>query len=173
MDDNSVKRNTLVSHMKHTIPSSCCCNLKWNGYHSPPLPPRPSPNPNPNPNPDPTLHRTTPFHPPARPTDHHRESDPPKYPNDNALFQHVCFATNHGGLTLIESTIIVFPKHLSCTHDTYTMLPPLHRHVGLGGVGKPHPAPSHPHLHHHPPTAGHREPHNRNNHNLQIDDNIR
>ena len=41
MDDNSVKRNTLVSHMKHTIPSSCCCNLKWNGYHSPPLPQNP------------------------------------------------------------------------------------------------------------------------------------
>ena len=70
MDDNYFKRNTLVSRMKRTIPSSCCCNLKWNGYHSPPLPPRPSPSPSPFPSPSPALPFTAPLHsihPPARP----------------------------------------------------------------------------------------------------------
>ena len=117
MDDNSVKRNTLVSHMKHTIPSSCCCNLKWNGYHPPPLPPRPSSSPNPNPNPDPTLNRTTPFHPPARPII--IESGSSKIPKDNALFRHVYVATNLGELTLIESTIILFAKYSCGVHTTH------------------------------------------------------
>ena len=88
-----------------------------------PLPfpsPSPSPNPNPNPNPDPSLNRTTPFRPPARPTDHHRESDSTKIPHDNALFQHVCIAANHGELTLIESFIILFAQHLCFVHTTHT-----------------------------------------------------
>ena len=67
--------------MKHTIPLSCCCNLKWNGYRS------------------------------------------SQIPNDNALFRHVCFATNLGELTPIGSTIILFAKHLRFVHTTHTPCP--------------------------------------------------
>ena len=86
------------------VPSSCCCNLKWNGYHSPPLPLAPPP-PHPHPQPYPSPNHSIPS---TRPTDRSSSRErSSQIPNDNALFQHVCFATNHGGLALIESAIIL------------------------------------------------------------------
>ena len=89
---------------------------------SPPLPPRPFPSqpPPPPPSPSPALPFTAPLHsihPPDRSSSRERSS---QIPNENALFQHVCFATNHGGLTLIESTIILFAKHFCFVHTTHT-----------------------------------------------------
>ena len=134
-----------------------------------PFPPRPSPSPHPNPNPDPTLNRTTPFHPPARPIIIEKERSS-QLPNDNALFQHVCFATNLGELTLIESSMILFAKHLCFVHTTHTPCP--HHNTAMLGsavLGKPnHPAaptPPPPPTHHRPSYTPYP-----NNHNLQMDD---
>ena len=146
----------LVSGIKRTIPSSCCCNLKWNGYHPPPLPfpsPLPLPTPQPQPRPHPKPHHSIPStRPPDRSSSRERSS---QIPNDNALFQHVCFATNHGGLTLIESTIILFAKHLYLVHTTHT--PCCHHFTAMLGpavLGNPTP-PHHTHTTTtaHPPTA--------------------
>ena len=114
--------------MKRTIPSSCRCNLKWNE----PLP-SPSPRPSPSQSPSPSQPYPSPNHfipstrPPDRSSSRERSS---QIPNDNALFQHVCFATNHGGLTFIESVIILFAKrfcfvhtpHTPCSHHNTAML---------------------------------------------------
>ena len=86
-----------------------------------PLPPLPFPSPLPTPTPNrphPNPHHSIPStRPPDRSSSRERSS---QIPNDNALFRHVCFATNHGRLTLIESTIILFAKHLCFVHTTHT-----------------------------------------------------
>ena len=88
---------------------------------SPPSPSHiaPPPSPNPNPNPDPTLNR--PLHsinPPARPII--IESGSSQIPNDNALFQHVCVATDLGELTLTKSAIMLVAKRVCFAHTPHT-----------------------------------------------------
>ena len=96
------------------------------------------------------LHST---HPPARPII--IDTDSSQITNDNGLFQHVCVATNLGELTIIESALMFCCEtRLLRTHNAYTMLPPLHRHVEPDGVQQPTP----PHHTNTATTTTHRPP---------------
>ena len=121
-----------------------------------PLPsPSPRPSPSQSPSPSPALPFTAPLHsihPPDRSSSRERSF---QIPDDNALFQHVCFATNLGELTLIESTIILFAKHLCFVHTTHT--PCSHHNTAMlnsAVLGKP-TLPHHTHTTTttHPPPA--------------------
>ena len=125
----------------------------------PTRPPRPSPpHPHPTPSPTPSQHHSIPS---TRPPD--RSSSRairPKYPTIMHCFN-MFFATNHGGLTLIESAIILFAKHFCFVHTTHT--PCCHHCTAmfgsavLGNLPYPiTPTPPPP-----PPTTGHRTPHTR------------
>ena len=131
-----------------------------------PLPlPRPQLQPKPQPYPSP--HHSIPC---TRPT-FIIESASSQITNDNALFQHVCFATNLGGLTLIESTIILFAEHLCFVHTTHT--PCSHHNTDMLNSmvfnNPPYPTTPTPPPQ---PTARHQHRHNRNTHNHRIGDGV-